>query len=114
MADLGELTLRLPSAGGVQMKSLSSLPYLAPQAWVPEYPAETSSVSGTVTAEGSPVAGVRVFLLHRDTHQVVQMERTAVDGTYTFTHLSPTEDYLVLSEAPSETYNALVARPATD
>ncbi len=58
----------------------------------------TSNVSGTVTADDSPIGGVEVVLTGSD--GAIIATTTTTDGTYTFTHVPDGEDYEITITVP--------------
>lgn len=107
MADLGSILMRTAAVKpGMAFASMPYISSLSPQV----FPPEDSAISGEVTVEGVPTGSIRVHLLHSRTRTLVTTTRTAGDGTFSFSSVSPSEDYLVVVDAPGASYNAQVRR----
>lgn len=73
--------------------------------------AQNSVISGTASINGTPVAGVEVWLLWRPTMAAIKKTISAADGTYSFTNVgTPTTEYVVYfkDSAGGTAFNDLV------
>lgn len=86
MADLGAIA-RAPEAAGETQGYISGPAYAGGTIQTPL--ALSGSLSGTVSAGGTPVQGVKLYLYWRTSMQMVARSFTDAAGHYTFTGLPP-------------------------